>query len=307
METANRLYPKALGRLLLSGIAVAFAVFALTFIFGLSTASAHADDSDGEGLSGIVSGLVDDTTSVVESTVTTVQDAATTVAEQTTAPLPEPVRAPAQKATTAVTAVVAEVVAPLPKQVSTEVVAPVVEQVVDVVEEAPVIGNVIDELGVTDILKDVVDDTQGVIDVIEGPLEGSPPDVERPTLDTPAALPTLTSGGPAVEGTAARADAGDSAPFAAVGAFAAYTPSASITAPDAGASSAAATNAPPPFLAELSPPGSAATGSGGAGPAAWALAGLLPFAAHRAWVRRPGPEDHRAPDGPADRTDTSPD
>ncbi|MDE0546333.1 hypothetical protein [Microbacterium sp. C7(2022)] len=48
-------------------------------------------------------------------------------------------------------------------------------------------------------------------------------------------------------------------------------------------------------------------GPSGAGPGAWALLALIPFVAHRAWVRRAGPDDEHAPPAPLGSTDVSPD
>jgi hypothetical protein len=210
--------------------------------------------------------------------------------------------------------------------VSGGVVSGITEPVIDIVTDVPVVGDVATAVGLDDAVTDLggtVDETLGdlVGAVVEtGTTVGLPPAGEVPSTPGAPGLPALPGLSDPADGASPSetptiahgavtllASASATAAAALHAAWAAASV-ASAAAADALYVSSAALSASGP---SSSPGGlclpSASAGPGGAGPGAWALIALVPLAAHRAWVRRAGPEDDHAPPAPAGSTDVSPD
>lgn len=171
----------------------------------LGGGSAHADDGDDNAL--------DSLTSLVGGTVSDITEPLAPVVADVVAPIVETVVAPVTQTPPPVVETVVETVAPIP--VVGTVTAPVVETVsetvgtvtapvvdvltdapltsvtqpvVDVVTEIPVVGDLLGDLGVTDLIETVigvVDDTTAVIGTVV-------PDVVDPVTDTPDPVDTDT-------------------------------------------------------------------------------------------------------------------
>lgn len=301
--------PSRLVRLALYGVMTAFAGILLSVVFGFTAGAAHAQEDDGNSLLGAVTGLVDDTTSAVTQTVTSVSTTATETVAEVVAVLPAPVQQPVQEVVQSTGTVVHEVVQPVADLASSGVVGGVTQPVVDVVTAVPIVGDVVTAIGADTAIEDVVGSVDatlgGVTQAVAGTGSALTPVV--PSVPGVDVIPgTDATGIPALLPSSATVDAADVATIARVTtgkpAFQATpaAPATTIVAQSAGAPLAFPTGDPCPSDA-------LSLGSGGAGPGAWALGALLPFAAHRAWVRRAGPEDDSAPPAPVASTDVSPD
>jgi hypothetical protein len=245
-----------------------------------------------------------------------------TVVASTPAPAQPLVRHAVESAGTAVAAVTQ----PVSDAVPSGAVSGVTDPVVDLVAEVPVVGDVAAAVGLDHAVSEVggtADETLGgLVEAVAetGATVGRPPvggTLPIPALPPLPALPGL-SGSAIGDGTnesaagidgVARLEAADAS--AIVAAFLrAVSVTASVTAAGTGAvfvsSAALGASGLSGLAGGLCPP-SASAGPGGAGLGAWALVALVPLAAHRAWVRRAGPEDEHAPPAPAGSTDVSPD
>ncbi|MGL4255571.1 MAG: hypothetical protein ACRCSL_04500 [Microbacterium sp.] len=309
-------------RLALLGAATAFAWIVFTLLLGLGTGQAHADDGD-EGLLGAVTSVVDETASSVTGTVSSVTSGATKVVNTVVAVAvaPAPVQGPVREVVAAVGDVVTTTTAPVTDVVSGGVVEDVAGPVADVVTQVPLVGDVAEAIG----LDDAVEDLAGTVDDTLGELTGAVTDtgtgIGLPPIGAGPGLPGLP-GSPItslpVEGHLLPAldvvlPAAARVYGAAVAGAAASALSAFLTAYEhpatvsVAAAPAADTRAPLSPAGGLCPPSSSSSGPGGAGSGAWAVVALGPLVALRAWVRRAGPEDERAPAAPAGLTDVSPD
>lgn len=301
----------SLARLALMGVGVAFAGALISLLLGFGSASAHADEGEERGLLGAVTSVVSDTTSLVGETVGDVTTVATTVVETAVSVVPAPAQAPVQSVVETVGDVTTAVVAPVQEIASEGVVGAVTQPVVELVTQLPVVGSVVTGLGADTALTDVgssVDDL--LVTTVEALATTSsaigsprPGAVDVPDAFTPSAAVAPTSAFAVLLLTDhARPDASATrAPYADASTSPASVADISrILAPTSDGS------APDPRGA-LCPSSLAGSASGGAGSGAWALVGLLPFAAHRAWVRRAGAADDDAPPAPFFATDVSPD
>lgn len=316
METVTWSEPRRLARAALAGVGVAFSGVVLSLFLGIGASDAHAAPDDERGLVGAVTGLLDGTTALVGSTVS---GAASTVSETVGAIVevaPTPIQKPVQAVGQVVDTTVSTVTAPVQQVVSSGLVSAVTTPVVSVVTEVPVVGTVVTGLGVDAVLGGVasgvdstLETTVDAVTTVGGVLAPAASD-NRPIDDVPPP-PTSTTAWSAPFAPVDLADIvattsrdGDSAAFSRA---AASGPTASIADHPVGESVSTSPHEAPTLPTLAGDPTTAATGPAGAGSGAWALAALLPFAAHRAWVRRAGPGDDTAPPAPADPTDASPD
>lgn len=230
---ARRSAPSALRLLGLSLLAaLAWVILSLTF----STTSASANDDSPSGLLGTISGAVDDTTGAVKGLVGSVDDTVASVVEAVepvTAPVaavvPEPVRQPVAEVTQttvdAVNTVVGHVDETAASAVDTvtetvsqvaeaEVVGAVVHPVVETVVSVPVVGGVVSEVGLDDVLTGVADTLDEVVPAVVGtPAPTGPllPTIPGGTVDevvdtvAPSVPAQPTPGIPPVDGTAVAA------------------------------------------------------------------------------------------------------
>lgn len=290
MEIATSL--SRIWRLALMGSALAFAWFVLSLVLGLGSAQAHAaqDDEPGGGL-GAVTSMVDQTAGSVTGTLEHVSSAVTGLVGRVVQAAPAPVQQPVHELGTAVQTAVSAVVAPVQDLVSTGVVTGVTAPVVDLVTQLPVAGGAVTGLrldAAIAALTGTVDETlAGVVGIVAHTATVLP--AATASVAEPPRVPVT----PAAQMPASTAISGLT--HAAVVVSAAV-----VVATDAITSTISS-------LGALRAPALAFSGPGGAGPGVWALFALLPFAVHRAWVRRAGPEDERAPAAPAGSTDVSPD
>ncbi len=325
MEIATSQLPRIV-RLALIGVATAFAWIVVSLVLGLG--QAHADEPDDSGALGgalgAVTSLVDTTASTVTSTASTVTTGVTGAVNTVVAATPGPVQQPVSQVAQTVGTVVTTVTQPVAEVVSGGVVSDIATPVVDLVTAVPVVGGLVSDVG----LDDAVTDLGGTVDSTLGGLVGAVDETGATIGRQPAAGPGL----PALPAIPQLPDRlGNSADSAAPNAIALlaertdaaatlFTTTARAVGQWAAASvSDAATRAAVVVSSAALVAGGllgsagglclsiASAGPGGAGPGAWALAALLPLAAHRAWVRRAGPQDEHAPPAPAGSTDVSPD
>ena len=327
MEIATSQLPRIV-RLALIGAATAFAWIVVSLLLGLGLGQAHADEAEGGGLLGgalgAVTSLVDTTASTATGTVSTVTTGVTQTVNTVVATTPAPVQQPVSQVVQTVGAVVTTVTQPVADVVSGGVVSDIAEPVVDLVTEVPIVGGIVEGTGLDDAVTDLggtVDETLGglVATVDEtGATIGQPPATGPgiPALPVIAQLPDLldspadSSAPPAIALPAARTDAAATLFTTTARAFGQW-----VAASVSEAALRAAVVVSSAALVAGGLLGSAgglclsiaSAGPGGAGPGAWVLAALLPLAAHRAWVRRAGPEDEHALPAPAGSTDVSPD
>lgn len=278
MEIATSQLPRIV-RLALIGVGTAFAWIVVSLLLGLGPGQAHADDTDDAGVLGGalggVTSLVDSTATTVTSTVSTVTTGVAGAVNTVVATAPAPVEQPASQVVQTIGTVVTAATQPVSDVVSGDVVRGIAQPVVDLATDVPIVGGIVTGIG----LDDAVADLGGTVDE------------------------TLTG----VVGAVAQTGATFSKTVSSLGQWAAASVSRAVAAVTVVVSSAApAVSGPLGTAGGLRLP-SASAGPGGAGPAAWALAALLPLAAHRAWVRRAGSEDEHAPPAPAGSTDVSPD
>ncbi len=296
-------------RLALIGLVTAFAWILISLVLGLSGGHAQAAENDDEpGLLGAVTSLLDTTTTALTDTVSTVGGSVSEVVGSVVAVTPAPVQQPVTETVNTVGSVVTAVTAPtaatLGGGVVTAVVEPVVTEVVqpttELVSGIPTVGDLVVSLRLDRALLAVgttLDSTLGAtldtVVAITAPVVVSPAGPDSPS----AALPALS-----LEGAGASpAVAAASGP---TGTALALTPSRGSAVP---ADAFAQASPPSTFTAGLCLLSSATSGPAGAGSGAWALVAMVPFAAHRAWVRRAGLSDDRVPPAPAASTDVSPD
>lgn len=315
METVTWHELNKLVRLALMGVGAAFAAAILSVLLGFGAAAAHADEDAEPGLLGAVTGLVADTTSAVGSTVTTVTSTATDAVATVVSVAPAPVAAVVETAGTAVAATVA----PVQQAVSTEVVSTVATPVVELVTAVPVVGDVVSALGADEALTSVAADLDSTLTTVVGALTSAgealatPVPPVAPVTDAAITVPLAVAPAHAEAFASALAPATDQA--SATSAHEGTSPGLAPSLPAIGATgvvavtallSAVDTHALHTSLGALCL-SVISSGPGGAGLGVWALAALLPFVAHRAWVRRAGPEDQLVPAAPAGSTDVSPD
>ncbi|MEV4686657.1 hypothetical protein [Microbacterium sp. LWH3-1.2] len=327
MEIATSQLPRIV-RLTLIGVGTAFAWIVVSLILGLGLGQAHAEEADDSGALGgalgVVTSMVDATASTVTGTVSTVTTGAGGAVNTVVAATPAPVQQPVSQVVQTVGTVVTTVTRPVTEVASGGVVSHIAAPVVDIVTEVPVVGGIVSGTG----LDDAVTDLGGTVDDTLGGLVGAVDETGATIGQPPATGPGI----PALPGIPQRPDlpgsSADASAPTAIALLAARTDAAatlfSTTArgfgPWAAASfSEAATRAALVVSSAALVAGGllgsagalclsiSSAGPGGAGPGAWALAALLPLAAHRAWVRRRGPEDEHAPPAPAGSTDVSPD
>ncbi|MCM3778691.1 hypothetical protein [Microbacterium hydrocarbonoxydans] len=313
--------------------AVAWA--AITILTGGS--SAHADEHSDAPLLDGVSSLVSQTVSTVGSTVTAVTQPVVTevvapVVTEVVAPVVEHVAAPVQQAAPAVVETVTETVAAVP--VVGPATAPVVETVTDTAQAAvapvtdllqdapvsqivrpvqnavsalPIVGRLVDGLGVNTLLTDVV----GVVDettaVVGGVVENTLPPVLvalDPTSGIAADRPVSPAS--AVSGSQTRGTRLPAAPAAANLAIAEAEPVTAPASPGTSVPSPDEEKAPSPSHGG-SPAIPASAGSNGASGLSHArLSDVGPFAL-RAVERTPGAPDDVLPTSLVADTDVSPD
>ncbi|MFB8387492.1 hypothetical protein ACFC3F_10190 [Microbacterium sp. NPDC055910] len=318
METVTWSEPRRLARAALMGISVAFAGTVVSVFLGLGASDAHAATDDERGLTGAVTGLIGGTTDLLGATVSSVTSTASNAVEAIVDVAPEPVQKPVQAVGEAIDTTVSTVTTPVQQVVSGGVVSAVTAPVVEVLTEVPVVGAVVSGLGVDDVVTSIgagVDDTltttvDAVSDVgailVPAPTSPSLDEVEPPASVSDAVDASGALSAPAHHFTSIVPAAGT------VDALVRHAASAQPFSPPPSTSSAvsSATDgglAVPVFAGDPCPSLATTSGPAGAGSGAWALAALLPLAAHRAWVRRAGPGDDDAPPAPADPTDASPD
>lgn len=335
MEIAtSQLLPRVV-RLALIGAATAFAWIVIALLLGLGAGDAHAGDRDDNGLLGgalgAVTSVVDGTASTVAGTVSTVAAGVTETANTVVAAVPAPVQQPVAQVVQTVGTVATTVTTPVAEVVSGGAVGAVTKPAVDMVEQLPVVGDIVTGVGLDDAVEDLSGTVDGTLTEVVGAVDdtgaaiGNPPEgggvPEIPGLPSTPPIPQLPGG----SSTDSPADpVAASADDAATVALSLAAEKAGLTGRTWGAASALSSGAGASAAAVVSSaglgaggfsgsggglclPASVSAGPGGAGPGAWALAALLPLAAHRAWVRRAGPEDDHAPPAPPGSTDVSPD
>lgn len=300
----------SLARLALIGVGVAFAGALVCLLLGLGGASAHADDGEEPGLLGAVTGLVDEATSLVGSTVTEVASTATDAVSAVVAVAPAPVRQPVQDVVQTAGEVVTAVAEPVREAAPEGIVTTVTQPVLNIVTEVPLVGEVVTTLGVDDAVGELGSSVDGLLDTTLEAVTDTTAAIGAPETVITTPDPAAGSSIPPVFGWAPAAAPAAVAPAAARG-------SSSVVAAAPGTPSFAAPAASARIFASVPPAGAppgalclsalAGSASGGSGSGAWALAALLPFAAHRAWVRRPGSPSDDAPAAPFFDTDVSPD
>lgn len=313
--------------------AVAWA--AITILTGGS--SAHADEQSDAPLLDSVSSLVSQTVSTVGSTVTAVTQPVVTevvapVVTEVVAPVVEHAAAPVQQAAPAVVETVTETVAAVP--VAGPATAPVVETVADTAQAAvapvtdllqeapvsqivrpvqdavsalPIVGSLVDDLGVDSLITDVV----GVVDettaVVGGVVDNTLPPV-LVALDPASgvAADRPDSAASAVSSSHARGTRVPASATAENSAIPGVEPVAVPAAPATGVPASDEEKAPSPSHGG-SPAIPASAGSGGASGLSHArLSDVGPFAL-RAVERTPGAPDDVLPTSLVADTDVSPD
>lgn len=317
METASSQSLSRLWRLALVGAATAFAWMVLALVLGLGSGQAHADDDD--GLLGAVTSVVDKTASAVTDTVSTVTGDVAKTVDTVVAVAPVPAREPVRDAVKGVGAAVTTVTEPVARTVSNGTVGAVTEPVADAITTVPVVGDLVAATGLDDVLADLGETAdRTVVDVIDAvtgaATELSPPATPAPELPWLPGAPMIPVGGPPLPALDVVLPA---TPTVAT-AWGAASALSALVAANEHRSAAPATVLPASVTSldlrgplapagGLCPPSALSSGPGGAGSGAWALVALGPLVAHRAWVRRAGPEDDHAPPAPAGSTDVSPD
>lgn len=325
----------------------ALAWAAITVLTGGS--AAHADEESDPSLLGGVTSLVSDTVSSVGDTVTAVTKPVVTqvvkpVVTEVVAPVVTQVVAPVQQiappvvdhvsetvtavpvagpATAPVVEAVADtaqaVVAPVTDLLKDAPVSQIVKPVQDAVAALPVVGRLVDDLGLTGLIDDVVGVADATTDVVGGVVDSTVPPVISaldPTApDAPSSEPAGPAG-PAVNDIAAVA-------VGAVSTERTFEPldqttqghlpasdglvSAPAQAPATGAPASDDDPAPsaPPFGAPAAPSSSA--GSSGASSLSHARLSDVSIPAFRAVERTPGAPDDVLPTSLVADTDVSPD
>ncbi|MBY6061774.1 hypothetical protein [Microbacterium esteraromaticum] len=329
VEASRRRVPAVI----LWGGLVVLAWAALTVLVG--GGDAHADDDDSTPLSGLSSLVTTTVTEVVDPVVEKAAEAVTTVTEpvlestqqvvekaaRTVASVPV-VGSTASDALGTVSQTVSSATDAVTDVVSDAPVSSVVRPVTDTVREVPVVGEVLDELGATDLLDDSAGAVDGVVDNLAPVVDGTVPpvvdalDPQRPTAPTPdVGEPTLPTGPDAVlpDDTTADANA-DATPAIALPTNDAHRtpwsggPHPVLSSGDAAASASGIehpneTSAPPPGLVPASSAAGPGGSAGGAHPAVHHSASHL----HDSGVSAGPPADSVLPPAPVGDTDVSPD
>lgn len=321
MVSADSLSASRIVRLALIGLGAAFAWIVLSLLLDFGSAQASAQEGDDESGLGAVTSLLDTTVTGVTDTVGTVGSTTTGVVDTVVEVAPAPVQAPVQEVVSTVGDVVTAVAEPVQQIADSGVVSAVVTPVVDLVQQTPFVGGIAGGLGLDDAVTELGTTVDGALSgtvstVADAGTELAtpPPGADRP--DAPGtAVDTQDDATPApgLVATAASASASKSLASGVAQARAGWMPGAlpASSAPSAQASavSSSALDAPNHQLSRggLSSAAISSSGPGGAGLGAWALVAFAPLAAHRAWVRRAGPDDDDLPAAPPGSTDVSPD
>lgn len=329
VEASRRRVPAVI----LWGGLVVLAWAALTVLVG--GGDAHADDDDSTPLAGLSSLVTTTVTEVVDPVVEKAAEAVTTVTEpvvestqqvvekaaKTVASVPV-VGSTASDALGTVSQTVSSATDAVTDVVSDAPVSSVVRPVTDTVREVPVVGEVLDELGATDLLDDSAGALDGVVDNLAPVVDGTVPpvvdalDPQHPTAPTPdVGEPTLPTGPDAVlpDDTTADANA-DATPAIALPTNDAHRtpwsggPHPVLSSGDTAASASGIehpneTSAPPPGLVPASSAAGPGGSAGGAHPAVHHSASHL----HDCGVSAGPPADSTLPPAPVGDTDVSPD
>lgn len=323
---------------------LAWAAFAVL----LGGGPAHADEQQPDG-------PLDATTSLVGHVLSGATAVVEPVVSDVVAPVVQTVTTPVRTAVPAVVEPVAEAVvsAPVIGDAVAPVAAPVADAVVDAVDAAtttatsalqgapvgqatapvldavhgvPAVGELLDELGVTAAVDDVIgvlDDTAAlaggtaqetlppVLEALEpitapSPLSGSPSVPGEPAaVPTPAtAVPGSGLGSTRSPGAPASVPLGDVSGTSAVLSASSDVPRSSAAEPGR---EAAPEHAGSPWRSPATPAPTSSAGPGGAGTATGARAGDDHTEPLRAWKRSPTPEPDVLPASPGSDTDVSPD
>lgn len=312
----------------------ALAWAAITVLTGGS--SAHADEQSDPSLLGGVSSLVSETVTAVGDTVTAVTQPVVTevvapVVTQVVAPVVTEVVAPVQQAVPPVVETVTGTVAEVPvvgpatapvtealAETAQEVVAPVtdllqdapVSQIVTPVQEVvtaiPLVGSLVDRLGVNTLLTSVVGVLDDTTALVGGVVESTVPPVldalapTRPDRIEPGIPAALAPRGVAADSATAPPATAQGTALSASRPPASPTPSAT-TAPSADGEP----TLPTPTGTPAAPVSSA--GSGGASALSHARTSDVGFSPLRAVERTPGATDDVLPTSLVADTDVSPD
>lgn len=307
--------------------------------------SAHADEETDAPLLGGVTSVVSQTVSSVGDTVTAVTKPVVTqvvkpVVTQVVAPVVTQVVAPVQQAAppivehvtetvtevpvvgpvaapvvTAVTDTTQAVVRPVTDLLQDAPASQVVTPVRDAVSALPVVGHVIDELGIGTLLDDLTGVVDTSTDIVGGVVDETVPPVlgalDPATPGSASPLPTPDSARPSADQTSGDTP-GTSASARPTTSHRSDTPggAAPVALSAAPATSAPATDgegspAAPPVGAPAVPSSSAA--SGGASALSHARLSDVGIPAFRAVERAPGAPDDVLPTSPVADTDVSPD
>lgn len=317
----------------------ALAWAAITVLTGGS--SAHADEQSDPSVLGDVGSLVSETVATVGDTVTAVtQPVVTEVVAPVVTEVIVPVVAPVQHAAPPVVESVAETVAEVPvvgpvaapvaesvADSAHEVVAPVtdllqdapVSQVVTPVQDAvsalPIVGALVDRLGVDTVLTDIVGVLDNTTDVVGGTVKHTVPPVLEALTPTPpdddrgSAVVVVPSPATAVPSTITARGIASTFSMPAVSAQGTTLPGHRVVVgdpePTGGELSADDGRTPPPVGSPVAPVSSAS--SGGASALSHARTGDVGFAPLRAAERSSGAPDDVLPTSPVADTDVSPD
>jgi len=326
----SQLLPR-LVRLALIGVATAFAWIVVSLVLGMGSGHAHAADDGtaprdglpGSGLLGSVTSLVDGAASTVTHTVSTVTSEVADAVNAVVAVAPAPVSDPVREVVQTVGHTVATITAPVTDVVSGGVVSTITAPVVEAVTRVPVVGGIVSGIGLDGAVANlgtIVDDTvAGVV----GAVTDTAATVGLPPVEAPAPggahelIPTLPGPSGPADAAATTIDEATDAEGSAVRIVeatasvlflrSAVTPTSAAHHTPTALIAISGAPGPSPLPGGLCPPAVSSSGPGGAGSGAWALLALGPLVAHRAWVRRAGPEDEHAPPAPVGSTDVSPD
>lgn len=217
MDIARPARARDLRRILWAALALCLGWFALSLVFPASSAS--AEERHGSGLLGVVGQTVDTATSTVSHVTqhvdSVVGSAVTTVApvvEPAVAPVPAPVREPVAEVVSSANQAVQNTVTQLDSTVTgvvgtatdlvggvadSGIVSGVTEPVVDLVTSVPVVGGVVEKVGLDDTVRDVAAGTDEVVSGVVGspaPVSGVLP--TPPTGAVDVIVDTVRPGGP---------------------------------------------------------------------------------------------------------------
>lgn len=332
MEATHSTLSRTL-RLALAGCFLALAWMVISLAGSSGSAHAAEDDRDRPGLLGAVVGVVDTAANAVTGTVDVVGGTVGGVAESAVEVAPAPVAEPVSAVVETVGEVTEPVIQPVAEVVTGGVVESITTPVIDLVTEVPVVGTVVTGIGADDAVTDLsstADRTLGsVVDAVSDtgesvglpPVAPAAPDID-PVTPAPTAPPIgedITNGTGTVDVPSAGSEslpveaalpvgvASASSMPSATFAFAAHSDAISPAVQTAASVVSSGDSFPTTtfFAGGLCLP-AAASGPGGTGSGALALAALGPFVAHRAWVRRGRLESHATPPAPLFATDVSP-